>query len=92
MALQHKSWLPVKREFVLPTVAKCLLMGGGASCWGFLVIISLSLPYNTKCLEATDVIWRNINKIALNWKNNSLILFPCDYHVYSPCSGTYRYS
>ena len=57
-------FLPVKREFFLATVAKCLLKGVNV---GSVLIFILYYMYPGKRLEITSVmIWRYINKIELN--------------------------
>lgn len=60
------SFLPVKWEFFLPNVAKVLAHKGSSDFWSFACIIGGSLPYNTKCHEATvAVIWFYINLTEL---------------------------
>lgn len=56
-------FLPVKGEVFLPTVAKCLLIGGHVIIGFFLPIIVGSLPYNKKHLEPNIVvIWSHMDK------------------------------
>lgn len=43
-------FLPVKWEFFLPNIVKCLLKGGSFNCLGFWSFIVWTLPYNIKCL------------------------------------------
>lgn len=53
----------VKREFFLPPIAKCLLIGV-VLFWGFLYIIVGALPYSPKHLEG---IWFYINEMKLKY-------------------------
>lgn len=60
----------VKREFFLPTIGKCLQIGGYMIWGGFLTIIVGSLPYNNKHLELIAVVnWCHRNQIELNQTN-----------------------
>lgn len=49
--LHTQRFIPVKREFFLPTVTKCLFIDGHFKYWGFLSIIVRPLPYKVKHYE-----------------------------------------
>lgn len=74
-----RRFLPVRREFSLPSVTKCLPIGSCLIVGVFSVFIVKFLSYNIKHLEVTVVIWCYISQIELNWiKRDSL---PLETHV-----------
>lgn len=61
------SWmfLLVKKEFFLPTVAKCRVSSDG---WSVLCIIVGPLPFSKSCLDTNVVVkWHHRNEIEFNY-------------------------